>query len=435
MDERIMIVDDLPLQSRLLKQVLERAGFTALEVEQDPLRALQRFRTEPFDLVLLDYEMPEMNGLQLMEQMLSYRKQQLEDDELALQGLPVIMVTADNQESVRLHALSHGAKDFITKPFNRDEVVSRVTNLLQMQRLQRQLLEQNCLLNAEVNRNRFSNEEQERIEEIDRGIAAGEFILHWQPQVRRMEDGKLRLEGVEGLVRWQQATGLRYPLDFIPLAERSGQIVSLGAELLQQGCRQMQAWRALEQEWMSRVGQGSALQQVPDHFSINLSAQQFADAGLEQQIHDALQRGGIPAHCLCLEITESVVMEDIEQGVALLQRLRQLGVRISIDDFGTGYSSLSYLKHFPIDMIKIDRSFVKELPDDPTSGTIIRAIRQIAAELSIEVVVEGVETEEQLQWLHSEQLNLVQGYCYSKPLPATEVTQGWMVREVPHLQQ
>lgn len=413
-DSAILIVDDLPPQARLLARVLEQAGYHHLVIEHDPRKALVRFQRETFDLILLDYEMPEMNGLQLMEQMLKQQKKIHQDLGRAVDYLPIIMVTADEEESLRIHALSNGAKDFISKPFNRKEVVSRVTNLLEIRQMHQQLLVQNRVLNAQI-AERFSNEERERIVEIEEGIAEKQFVLRYQPQVRVDQAGATVLEGVEALARWEHPErGLLPPLDFIDLAERVGLIYALGEQLLEQACQQWIAWQK----------RGDSTLQ---HLSVNLSAAQFADERLETRIEQLLQQYQMPAGSLCLEVTESIVMEDIEQAVQTLKRLRERGLRISIDDFGTGYSSLSYLKYFPIDMLKVDRSFVQELPGDSASVAIVRAIHQLTKDLEIETVVEGCEERSQVDFLVEEGMCLIQGFYFGKPQTAAEIEAKWWV--------
>jgi EAL domain-containing protein (putative c-di-GMP-specific phosphodiesterase class I)/AmiR/NasT family two-component response regulator len=411
-ESAILIVDDLPPQARLLVRVLEQAGYQKLTVEHDPFAALERFKQEEFDLILLDYEMPEMDGLQLMEAMLAHQQQIHEGLGRAVDYLPIIMVTADNQESIRIHALSNGAKDFISKPFNRKEVVSRVNNLLEIRQMHQQLLAQNRELNEQIG-HRFSNEELERIEEIREGVKEQQFGLFYQPQIRVSEGQPPVLEGLEGLARWHHPErGVLPPLDFIDLAERSGLIFELGEQLLRQACQQFMRWSEA----------GSA----PEHISVNLSARQFADTGLEQRVVRVLEESGMPPERLCLEVTESIVMEDIEEAIKTLGRLRERGLRISIDDFGTGYSSLSYLKYFPVDMLKIDRSFIQELPGDSTSVAIVRAIHQLTRDLGIATVVEGCESEAQVEFLCIEGLQLIQGFYYGRPQPADAVARRWL---------
>jgi len=198
------------------------------------------------------------------------------------------------------------------------------------------------------------------------------------------------------------------PLDFIPLAEETGAIVQIGAWVLREACRQ-------NAEWLDR-GLG------PLRVSVNLSARQFADPHLHHDIVDALAQAQLPGDMLELELTESMVMRHPEQAAAWLASLKRTGVRLSIDDFGTGYSSLAYLNHFPIDLIKIDRSFIRDVPDSESDAQIASAVIALGHSLGLEVVAEGAETQAHIDFLRNEGCDEVQGYFYSQPLPAGDMT-------------
>ena len=227
-----------------------------------------------------------------------------------------------------------------------------------------------------------------------------EFFIHYQPIVA-LDD--FRLCGFEALVRWQHPVrGLISPLDFIPVAEEGGQIVQIGQWVLREACFQIQRW------------QEKFPADKPLYMTVNLSARQFAQPDLIDQVRDILTETGIDPACLKLEITESMVMDDFECAAAMLFQLRALGVRLSIDDFGTGYSSLTYLHRFPIDTLKIDRSFVACM--DKENMEIVRTILMLAENLGMDAVAEGVETQEQLTLLRSLNCQNGQGYFFSKPL-------------------
>ncbi|MET3233693.1 UNVERIFIED_ORG: diguanylate cyclase (GGDEF)-like protein [Burkholderia sp. 1263] len=233
-----------------------------------------------------------------------------------------------------------------------------------------------------------------------------EFVLYYQPRVSLQSD---RCTGVEALIRWRHPTlGLVMPLDFIPLAEETGAIVQIGAWVLREACRQ-------NAEWLDR-GLG------PLRVSVNLSARQFADPHLHHDIVDALAQAQLPGDMLELELTESMVMRHPEQAAAWLASLKRTGVRLSIDDFGTGYSSLAYLNHFPIDLIKIDRSFIRDVPDSESDAQIASAVIALGHSLGLEVVAEGAETQAHIDFLRNEGCDEVQGYFYSQPLPAGDMT-------------
>jgi len=248
----------------------------------------------------------------------------------------------------------------------------------------------------------------ERLElesDLRRALERGEFLLHYQPKV---EVASGLITGVEALLRWKHPLrGLVPPLDFIPLAEETGLIVPIGEWVLATACARNKAW------------QGRGLPKLS--VAVNLSARQFADtmllANLTRIIHDS----GLDPSLLELEITESVVMSNAECAVSVLEKLKSTGVQIAIDDFGTGYSSLAYLKRFPIDILKIDRSFIRDIPADSGDMKITRAIIAMAHSLRLKVVAEGVETAEQLKFLRSQSCDAAQGYFLYRPLQEEEL--------------
>ena len=196
------------------------------------------------------------------------------------------------------------------------------------------------------------------------------------------------------------------PQEFIPLAEENGLIAPLGQWVLREACRQMRAWQ----------------EQFPEHgpllINVNLSGKQFTQPDLIEQVNTTLRQTGLPPESLKLEITESTVMENTEKAIRMLDQLRALGVKLSIDDFGTGYSSLSYLHRFPIDTLKIDRSFVGQMDSSSENAEIVRTIVLLARNLGMDVVAEGVETQEQLMQLKEMGCETGQGYLFSKPVDA-----------------
>ncbi|MFQ5487552.1 MAG: EAL domain-containing protein, partial [Gammaproteobacteria bacterium] len=233
-------------------------------------------------------------------------------------------------------------------------------------------------------------------------LERGEFLLHYQPQVDIQSGGII---GVESLIRWQHPElGLVQPLKFIPLLEETGLIVPVGEWILETACAQLKAWEEVRG--------------VSPRLSINLSGRQFFDPGLMMQLDQLLRKTGLAPQALELEITETVLMQNDRASRDNLGALQELGLRLSIDDFGTGYSSLSYLKRFPIDTLKIDRSFIRDLTIDPDDAAIVSAIIVMAHSLKLEVVAEGVETREQLDFLKSKQCDAMQGYLFSKPVSA-----------------
>lgn len=231
-----------------------------------------------------------------------------------------------------------------------------------------------------------------------------EFFLHYQPQVDATSH---RIVGIETLLRWQHPElGIVMPDRFISLAEETGLIVPIGAWVLRTACMQCRAW------------QDAGLPEV--RLAVNLSPRQFAQPDFVTSVAAVLEESGLAAHCLELEITESLVMADVSAAIDKLKVLQALGVQLSIDDFGTGYSSLSYLKRFPINELKIDRTFVRDIAGDPDDAAIVLAIISLAHNLNLRVIAEGVETIEQIVYLRTHGCDELQGYYFSRPLPAVE---------------
>ncbi len=241
---------------------------------------------------------------------------------------------------------------------------------------------------------------------IRRALDLGEFRLHYQPQID-LNTG--RVTGLEALIRWAHPTlGMVPPGRFIPVAEESGQIGAITLWVLDEACRQAKLWQA----------EGLPLQRV----AVNISALQFRSADLPGQVSAALSRHGLPPWCLELEVTEGALIRNLDMAILILKSLKEMGIKVSIDDFGTGYSSLSYLQRFPVDTLKIDRSFVADVPNDQNDAAIVKAIIGLGSSLGLTVLAEGVETEQQLDFLREAGCHGVQGYLFSSPLPAEEAS-------------
>jgi len=240
---------------------------------------------------------------------------------------------------------------------------------------------------------------------LNQALFRAEFSLNYQPQ---LEIGSGRVTGVEALLRWHNPElGEVVPSRFIPVAEDCGLIVQIGAWVMEEACRQAQSWR--QAGWPDMI------------MSVNLSALQFRRAGLVETVAGALDRSGLPPHLLELELTESILLHDVENTLDTVRQLKALGVRLSIDDFGTGYSSLSYLKRFAVDRLKIDRSFMHDVNTDPNNAAIVRAVIQLARSLRLDIIAEGVETEAQLMFLREEGCPGAQGFLFSRPVPSADL--------------
>ena len=237
---------------------------------------------------------------------------------------------------------------------------------------------------------------------LRRAIELGELRVHFQPII---DAGSGRVVSAEALVRWQDPErGLISPLEFIPIAEETGLIVPLGDWVLREACTQARAWQDL--------GLGSI------SVAVNLSVRQFAAPTLDESVARALEASGCPASLLHLEITESSIMDQIEQAMTTMYRLIALGLHLTIDDFGTGYSSLSQLKRLPVTTLKIDRAFVRDIQREVEDDVFVDAILTLARKLGLRTVAEGVETEEQLGFLASRGCDAYQGFLFSRPLAA-----------------
>ena len=241
---------------------------------------------------------------------------------------------------------------------------------------------------------------------LRRAAERSELVLYYQAQRSLHSD---RIVAVEALLRWQRPEhGMVSPMEFIPLAEDSGLIVPIGDWVLFTACTQAAAW------WREY--------KVELRVAVNVAAKQIHHKGFVEQVRDTLAVTGLPAAFLELEITESSIIENVEESVSKLHQLKQLGISVAIDDFGTGYSSLSYLKQLPVDRLKIDRSFVKDTPDDIDDCAIVRTVISMSHNLGLSVIAEGVETQRQLDFLRAQHCDEIQGFLLSVPLPAHQVT-------------
>ncbi|MDP9219172.1 MAG: EAL domain-containing protein, partial [Actinomycetota bacterium] len=251
------------------------------------------------------------------------------------------------------------------------------------------------------------------LEELRDAVLNGGLIVFYQPKV---DSRTMRVGGVEALVRWQHPTrGLLLPDEFLPLAEQSGLMRDLTTAVLVQSLDQVRAWR-VSGRYLS--------------VAVNLSASSLVDLELPQRVSDLLLSRGLPADCLELEITEDFLMGDRERAREILTEMRALGIRVSVDDFGTGYSSLAYLRELPIDQLKLDRSFVLPMSEDPRAAAIVRSTIDLAHSLGMTLVAEGVEDEVTAGQLALSGCDESQGFYFSRALPAADLEQWLDQREL-----
>jgi EAL domain-containing protein (putative c-di-GMP-specific phosphodiesterase class I) len=248
---------------------------------------------------------------------------------------------------------------------------------------------------------------------LRRALKQGEFLLHYQPKIDLASGA---MTGAEALIRWQDPDlGLVYPAQFVPIAEENGLIVPVGRWVLREACRQVQAWL------------DAGLPAVP--VSVNISAVEFRHEGFVEGVALILKETGLAPHYLELELTESILMHDVEASASVLEALKAMGVQLAIDDFGTGYSSLSYLKRFPINTLKIDQSFVRDITTNADDATIVAAMIGMGKNLKQRVIAEGVETQEQLAFLRARHCDEGQGFHFSRPVSADDFAQLLVVTD------
>jgi EAL domain-containing protein (putative c-di-GMP-specific phosphodiesterase class I) len=270
----------------------------------------------------------------------------------------------------------------------------------------------------ELGRNRyafFAPEMNARVEDqmmieaaLRRALKNEEFVLYFQPRVS-VATG--RATGAEALLRWKHPEwGLVEPARFVPLLEETGLIVPVGAWVIAEACRHAKAWQA------------AGLQSL--HVSVNLSSRQFRSEALFDAVTEALRSSNLSPNLLEIELTESLLVENVDHAMGVMGKLKAIGTAISIDDFGTGYSSLGYLKRFPIDSLKIDKSFVRDLATSPKDAAIVKTISALARSLGIGLIAEGVEEPWQVGFLRAQHCTEMQGYLFSRPLPAESLVEA-----------
>ncbi|WP_179232742.1 putative bifunctional diguanylate cyclase/phosphodiesterase [Paenibacillus rigui] len=346
----------------------------------------------------------------------------IEGDEFAL-----LLDNADGDEAARVAQL---LLDELSKPFVLEGNEFYVTPSIGISLFPNDALDEETLVKhadtamyqaKELGRNHFRfytkdmNEQMAKRARLEKGLRKAldrdELTVHYQPQID-LSTGEIT--GMEALLRWHHPElGVVSPADFVPLAEENGMIIPIGEWVLRRACVQNKAW----------LDAGLP----PMRMAVNLSARQFQQNNLVEVVKQVLKDTDLPPSYLDLEITESVAMFNESYVIAKLHDLKNLGIKISIDDFGTGYSSLSYLKKFPIDALKIDRSFVAEVMNDTDDAEIIATIISMARNLKVSVIAEGVENEDQLTYLRNQKCTEAQGYLFSKPMDALEL-QSLLVR-------
>ena len=395
----LLIVDDEPQVRKLLETLLQHEGYQTLTASSGE-EALLLVAQQPPDLILLDIMMPGMDGYDVASQL---------KGNAATANIPIIMLTALSESEARISGLETGAEEFLSKPVEHIELWLRVRNLLRLKAHGDQLKTHSQMLELQL-----QNQTRETVHDLTRealendlrlAVERSDFTLHYQPKVELASGAVCALEA---LLRWDRpGHGAVSPAVFVPLLETLGLIVPVGRWVIDNVCRQIAAWQR------SDIGAVEV--------SVNVSGHQLIEGDLIADIAASLAKTGVAAHWLEVELTESSLMENTQHTIASLQRLRAMGVKISIDDFGTGYSSLAYLRRFPIDTLKIDIAFIREVTSNPQDAAITRTIIELAHSLELRVVAEGVESQAQLAFLKAAGCDQIQGYLFSRPLPMQEL--------------
>jgi len=383
-----------------LETLLRHEGYQTLSASSGE-EALQLVAQQPPDLILLDIMMPGMDGYEVASH--------LKGDQTTA-SIPIIMLSALNESSARVSGLETGAEEFISKPVERVELWLRVRNLLRLKERGDQLKIHNLMLEQQLQQKTGEQAgmsvhdlaRQDLENALRQAVEHNEFTLHYQPKIE-LAGGQIC--ALEALLRWERpGYGAVSPAVFVPVLESLGLIVPVGRWVIDTVCQQIAVWQR---------GLIGAVE-----VSVNVSGHQLIEGDLIADIERILIETGVAPHWLEVELTEGSLMENTQHTIASLHRLRDLGVKISIDDFGTGYSSLAYLRRFPIDTLKIDIAFIREVTTNPQDAAITRTIIELAHSLSLQVVAEGVETQAQLAFLKDAGCDQIQGYLFSRPLPA-----------------
>ncbi len=385
---KILIVDDMPENVRLLSSILSRKGFELISAYSGQM-ALESLQNVQPDLILLDINMPGMSGYDLCE---IIKQNKLTKD------IPIIFISALHDIQNVVHGFALGGVDYITKPFQLEEVIARVNTHISLHQLRRQLQIENQSLQDQIQEK--YNIDRDLYDDLSHAIQNNELELYYQPIIK-IDSGNI--DGFEALLRWNHPKrGRVSPIDFIPIAEQTGLINSIGAWVAKQSMFQLSRWH---------------LNYPHVIVSINVSGHQLLDPGFVSMIKKDIDSSGVPPTQIKLEITESAIITDVDRAIKLLHDLKSVGVKICLDDFGIGYSSLSRVQDFPIDVIKIDRTFLQQ-----KNWTIANIISLLADSLNLEVIAEGIETGDQLAKLRAMGCEYGQGYLFSVPLSTVDAT-------------
>ncbi|MEH2330981.1 EAL domain-containing response regulator [Nostoc sp.] len=388
---KILIIEDEEAVRENILDLLEAENFETIAAANGRIGVHLAILEVP-DLILCDMMMPEIDGYGVLTAL---------HQDPSTATIPFIFLTAKSAKSDFRQGMDMGADDYITKPFTRAELLSAIMNRLEKYATLKRYLSPQTVINN------LSPKMQLLEISLHRAIQQHnfqEFEIYYQPIVD-IASGKI--VAAESLLRWQSPElGMIYPTEFIPLAESTGLIVPIGKWVLKRVCKQIKSWRD--------AGIDSLI------VAVNLSVIEFNQPDFIHNVVNFISANNLQPHDLELELTESMIMQDVNSAIATMSKLQSLGIKIAIDDFGTGYSSLIYLKNLPINTLKIDRYFIHNVANDSQKSAIAKALIQMAHNLNLDVVAEGVETEAELGFLRQYNCNSMQGFLFSRPLPAAE---------------
>lgn len=388
---KILVIEDEESVRENILDLLEAEEFETVAAANGKIGINLALAEFP-DLILCDMMMPEVDGYGVLTAL---------REEPLTATIPFIFLTAKSAKADFRQGMDMGADDYLTKPFTRAELLSAVMNRLERQStLKKYLLNQSSIKTASPQTQLITMS----LHRVIKREKFQEFAVHYQPIVDIASE---KIVAAESLLRWQsQELGLVNPTEFIPLAESTGLIVPIGQWVISNVCSQIRKWHT---DGVNNL-----------NITINLSAIEFNHPDLIQNIINALKSNNLEPSYLELELTESMIMQDLNNAIFTMNELQSLGVRIAIDDFGTGYSSLVYLKNLPVNTLKIDRYFIHNVAHDHQKSAITKALIEMAHNMNMRVVAEGVETEAELSFLRENSCDAMQGFLFSRSLPAED---------------
>ncbi|AUT01175.1 diguanylate cyclase [Nostoc sp. CENA543] len=388
---KILVIEDEELVRENILDLLAAEDFETVSAPNGRIGINLAIAEFP-DLILCDMMMPEVDGYGVLT---ALRQEPL------TAAIPFIFLTAKSAKADFRQGMDMGADDYLTKPFTRAELLSAVMNRLERQAtLKSYFSNQNSTQSASPQNQLVTVS----LHQVVKQKKFQEFEVHYQPIVD-ITSGKII--AAEGLLRWQSPElGFVSPTEFIPLAESTGLIITIGQWVVENVCQQLKSWHDAGLDYLTT--------------SVNLSAIEFNRPDLIKSITNVLEKHNLEPKYLEIELTESMIMQDLNNAIFTINELQSLGVRIAIDDFGTGYSSLFYLKNLPVNTLKIDRYFIHNVAEDVQKSAITKALIEMAHNMNMQVIAEGVETETELAFLRDNACDAMQGFLFSRALPLME---------------